>query len=69
MVSLKPLSPDKLARLRIHPLSVETLRLPETAGEVAPLVVLLLLTIVMELTILAPLARLIQLSVEILLPY
>jgi hypothetical protein len=48
---------------------VETIRLPETAGEVTPLLVLLLLTIIMGLTILAPLARLIQLSVEILLPY
>lgn len=44
-------------------------RLPETLGEVAPLVVLLLLVIISGITIWGPLARLVELSVKILLQF
>jgi hydrogenase-4 component F len=45
----------------------ETKRLPETVGEVVPLLVLLLLALVSGITIWAPLARLVELSVRRLL--
>ena len=51
------------------PAIAETKRLPETVGEVAPLVALLLLIIVMGVTIWGPLAWLIDLSVKTLLRF